>query len=214
MAETYEVIGRAFVCSVVYDWCNRILWNVCKSATRLHDATIQNTKIFTVTYARTSQPACLPYKLDCNSLIYVSPLIGTTNNPIPHPITILSQVSCHNPHLCTLQTALCGVPYPVRRRTETINTWQKLHVALPVGRRYAVMQFSTYWESHLRLSGWFFERHNCITGDGPKFLCFLTMLPEIHVSCTLTLKILFLFCNAQYYFIWVNLVLWLYELGF
>jgi len=71
MAETYKAIGTAFVCSIVYDVCNRILRNVCNGATRLHGVTIQNTKSFTVTYVRTSQPAFWPYKLVAtNSFMY------------------------------------------------------------------------------------------------------------------------------------------------
>ena len=171
----------------------------------MHGVIIQDTKIFTVTYVRTSQPACLPYKLVATTSYTYRHLRGQQTTQSPIPSQYCHKSSYRSRYLCTLQTALCGVPYPVRRRTETINTWQKLHVALPVvrRRRHAVMQFSTYWESHLRLSGWFFERHNCISGDLPKFLCFLTMLPEIYVSWTSTWKILFLFCTVEYYFIWV-----------
>jgi hypothetical protein len=149
---------------------------------------------------------CVTVLPDCTALLSrthkSSPLSEplsprTTNNPIPHPVTILSQVSWQSPLLCTLQTALCGVAYPVRRRMDTINPWQKLHVALPVGRRDAVIQFSTYWESHLRLSGWYFERQLHYRGL-PDVSLLPTMLPEIHVLCIFTWKILFLFCTVQY----------------
>jgi hypothetical protein len=149
---------------------------VCNSATRLHGVIIRNTKSFTVTYVRTSQPAYWPYKLVATTSFMYHYLHGQQIIWFFIPITTLSQVSYQSPVLCTLQTALCGVPYPVRRHTEAINTWPKLDVALPVGWLHAVIQLSTQWESHLPLSGRFFERHNCITGDRPKFLCFLTFL--------------------------------------
>ena len=83
--KTYKAIGRALVCSVVYEECNRILLNVCNSVTRLHGVTIQNAKIFSVIYVRTSQPACLLYKLVATTSFTYLHLYGQQRTQCPIP---------------------------------------------------------------------------------------------------------------------------------